>query len=268
MTVRRLLAVWLAGTLAATAAPVTAPALLATPAAPLAAQEEIVAQGNQAYQEGDWRAAIAAYEAVLEGGYTSAGLEYNLGNAYFKAGELGRSILHWERALRLSPGDADTRANLELARSLTADAVEPLPTFWLFSVVAWWIELLPRALLLALSVTAWLALATGLVVRIMARSDGAARTGRWVAVGGAVGVSLLGSTLLVRELGIGRAERAVILAEAVPVRSAPAEDDDLTLFEVHEGTRVRIDQRTGAWAEVVLDDGKVGWVPVDAMEVI
>ena len=57
-------------------------------------------------------------------------------------------------------------------------------------------------------------------------------------------VLVLGTNLIVRELGIGTPERAVILAESVSVRSAPAADDDLTVFEVHEGTRVRIDQRT------------------------
>jgi hypothetical protein len=60
----------------------------------------------------------------------------------------------------------------------------------------------------------------------------------------------------------------VILADAVPVRSAPADQDELTLFEIHEGTRVRIDERAGEWAEVVLDDGKVGWVPADVLEAI
>jgi hypothetical protein len=29
-----------------------------------------------------------------------------------------------------------------------------------------------------------------------------------------------------------------------------------------------VEQRTGMWAEVVLDDGKVGWVPGDVMEAI
>ena len=60
----------------------------------------------------------------------------------------------------------------------------------------------------------------------------------------------------------------MILADAVPVRSAPADQDELTLFEIHEGTRVRIDQRAGEWAEIVLEDGKVGWVPADVMGVI
>ncbi len=63
-------------------------------------------------------------------------------------------------------------------------------------------------------------------------------------------------------------EGAVILADAVPVRSAPAAEDDVILFEIHEGTRVRIDRRTGEWVEVVLDDGKVGWVREEVLEVI
>jgi len=40
------------------------------------------------------------------------------------------------------------------------------------------------------------------------------------------------------------------------------------VFTLHEGARVRIDQRTGEWAEVVLADGKVGWVKTAALEII
>lgn len=231
-------------------------------------QQEIVARGNQAYQDGDYRAAIESYEAVLEAGFRSAGLEYNLGNAYFKAGELGRAILHWERALELSPGDPDTRANLELARSLTVDAVEPLPRFWLAAFVSWWIRLLPRVWLIGLVALGWTALTGGIVLRIVGRASWTAGVGRWTSYAGALVLLLLGPPLVVRETGVGTPERAVVLAAAVPVRSAPAAEDDLTLFEIHEGTRVRIDQRAGGWLEIVLDDGNVGWVPDDAVETI
>jgi len=241
--------------------------LLAMPAA-VVAQDEIVDRGNAAYQEGDYAAAIEAYEAVLAGGFTSAGLQYNLGNAYFKAGALGQSILHWERALVLSPGDPDIRANLELARSITTDAIEPMPTFWLVSVVNGWVDLMPTSLLLLVAGGAWLAVTLGVMLRVLGRHERLVALGRLSMLAGIPILVLFGGTLLVRELGIGRADRGVVLVEAVPVRSAPAEDDDLTLFEVHEGTRVRIDQRTGSWVEVVLDDGKVGWIPVEAMEII
>ena len=108
----------------------------------------------------------------------------------------------------------------------------------------------------------------GLTARVLARRETTAWAGSWVARIGAVVVLVMGTTLVLREARIGQAERAVVLAEVVAVRSAPADDDDLTLFEVHEGTHLRIDQRAGAWAEVVLDDGKVGWIPTDAIGVI
>lgn len=232
------------------------------------AQEEILASGNQLYQQGDFTAALAAYQAVLDGGFESAALHYNLGNAYFKTGDLGRAILGWERARSLDPSDPDVLANLSLARSLTADAIEPLPRFWLFSAAALWVDLLARGLLIAVVAAAWVAVAVGLVVRILSRREDARRVGTWAAVVGGAVVLVFGTNLFVRELGIGRAERGVILADAVPVRSAPADEDDLTLFEIHEGTLVRVDQRAGAWVEVVLEDGKVGWVPAEVLEVI
>jgi hypothetical protein len=107
-----------------------------------------------------------------------------------------------------------------------------------------------------------------LAVRTLVRRDDVRRVGGWTATLAGVVVLVLGVNLFVRELGLGRDERGVILADVVPVRSAPAEQDDLMLFEIHEGTLVRIDQRAGDWAEVVLEDGKVGWVPADVMGVI
>jgi tetratricopeptide (TPR) repeat protein len=234
----------------------------------LHAQEEIFEQGNQLYLEADFTGAAEAYEAVLDAGFESFALHYNLGNAHFKAGELGLAILAWERARALAPSDPDVLANLELARSQTVDAIEPIPRFWLLSVASWWVGLLPRGALIALVAAAWLIVGAGVAVRVLARRAEVANVGTWAALVGAVVVLVFGTNLFVRELGIGSPERGVILADAVPVRSAPADQDDLTLFEIHEGTRVRIDERAGEWAEVVLDDGKVGWVLAEVFEEI
>lgn len=242
-------------------------AMMSVPA-DLAGQQEIFQRGNLAYQEGDFQAAIEAYETVLSAGYDGAELRYNLGNAYFKASDLGRSILEWERALERSRGLEDAAANLALARTLTVDAVEPLPSFWLLAALSWWVDLLPRGWLLATVGGAWLLVTGGVAARVLTRGSGQRALASWVAAGGAVVLVLFGSSLAVRELGIGRAERGVVLADAVQVRSAPSANDDLTVFEVHEGTTVRVDQRTGDWVEIVLADGKVGWVPADVMETI
>ncbi len=59
-----------------------------------------------------------------------------------------------------------------------------------------------------------------------------------------------------------------MMSEQTPVQSAPAADPSLQLFTVHEGTVVRIDRRSEDWVEVVLEDGKVGWVHTGTLETI
>ena len=205
-------------------------------AGPLAAQEAFFDEGNRRYQEGDYAGAIELYERILESGVESGELHYNLGNAWFRLGALGPAILHYERARRIMPRDGDLRANLALARALTVDQVTPLPGFWLFRVARWWVDLLSRPALLAVVTLAWLTAAAG-------------------------GVALVfGLSLLVRELEVGRPDEAVIMAEEAAVRSAPADDEALLIFTVHEGTKVRVERRSDEWVEIVLEDGKVGWV--------
>ena len=235
---------------------------------PAEGQDEIYQQGNQLYQEGDFAGALEAYQAVLQAGFESADLYYNLGNAFFKTGELGRSILHYERALRLRPQDPDTQANLELARSLTADEIEPLPRFWVLSVLSWWVHLFPRRGLSLLVVLAYLLGAGGLGVRILSQRPGPARAGMWLAAGCGLALLVFGSTMMAREGVLGGTQWGIILTEEVAVQSAPSSEDDLTLFHVHEGTKVRLDQVTDVWSEVVLEDGRVGWVPSRALEPI
>lgn len=78
----------------------------------------------------------------------------------------------------------------------------------------------------------------------------------------------LGGTFLARETGVGQPEEAVVLAPEARVLSAPSAEGGLTIFTLHEGTKVRIDRRTDGWAEIVLADGKVGWLELKVLEVI
>jgi hypothetical protein len=242
-------------------------AVLVTPR-PVAAQVEFYQEGNRLYQEGDFEDALASYLRLVEAGFESAQVYYNIGNAYFKLGDLAQSILYYERARRLLPGDEDVQANLDLARSLTVDEIEPLPRFWLFSAVEWWVDLLPRTLLIAVVVASYL-IGTGVVLLlILKRGAAVAVWGRWIALASGVVFLLFGLNLTLREFELGRAHEAVVLQTQVDVMSAPLDDETLTIFTVHEGTKVRIDRLSEDWAEVALEDGRVGWVPVGVLETI
>lgn len=243
-------------------------ALMAVVSARAGAQEEIFQNGNRLYQEGRYAEAVEAWQRVREAGFTSAAIHFNLGNAYFKLGRLGPAILEYERAGRIAPGDEDVAANLRLARSVTADDIEPLPRFWLLAAWDWWVDLLPLGALGWATAGSWLLAGGGLVLLILARGPGSRRLGA-VALTTAAGTTLLlGLNLAVRELGLGRPEEAVVMAVEVGVKSAPTEDPNLTIFNIHEGTVVQVERHSDAWAEIKLEDGRVGWVPASVFEAI
>ena len=79
---------------------------------------------------------------------------------------------------------------------------------------------------------------------------------------------IFGGTMVLRETEFGRPVEAVVMAQEVQVLSAPSTQGGLTVFTLHAGTKVRVDQRANEWAEVVLADGKVGWLPLDVLALI
>ena len=104
------------------------------------------AEGDSAYIKDDYATAIQIYESLLKNG-ESADVYYNLGNSYYKAGEIAKAVLNYERALLMKPGNSDIRANLEVARAKTIDKVEPVPEVFF---VSW-----TKALINSMSVDAW-----------------------------------------------------------------------------------------------------------------
>ena len=81
-------------------------------------------EANAAYAEGRYGEAAAMYQSLLDE-QPDAQVYYNLGNTYFKQGELAQSILAYERALRLNPNDKDAKYNLAFAQSRALVVIQP-----------------------------------------------------------------------------------------------------------------------------------------------
>jgi SH3-like domain-containing protein len=62
-------------------------------------------------------------------------------------------------------------------------------------------------------------------------------------------------------------EQAVILADKVSLHSAPDETSQ-ELLALHVGTTVTVVKRLEGWYEVRLTDGRQGWMPHDAGEIV
>lgn len=83
--------------------------------------QSLAEQADAAYAADEFTKAIELYnEAISEDG-TSSTLFYNLGNAYYRAGQPGKAILNYRRALKLNPANSDAKENLEFVNSKIID---------------------------------------------------------------------------------------------------------------------------------------------------
>ncbi|MCK5147429.1 hypothetical protein KAR48_11770 [bacterium] len=225
--------------------------------------DEVFNLANTAYNNGDFEAARDAYQELWSRGINAGELAYNLGNCYYKLDQIGPAVLFYERASRLMPGDENVSANLLLATESIVDKIDARDPFFL---VKWWKlsnSFLSYKLLLIMAIVFYGTLIVAIALLIWTRRVAILRGLAIVS-----GILCLVSTLLLRGqwLEIHRQDQAVIMTESVSVMSAPNEEMAVELFVIHEGLKVTIDQVSELWTEIILPDGKVGWVNKDALE--
>ena len=220
---------------------------------------------DSAYVHEEYDEAIQIYEKLLKQG-DDANVYFNLGNAYYRNKDYTHAILNYERALLLNPGDADIRFNLDMARAKTIDRIVPKSEMFF---VSWY-----NSLVNITSVDGWakIAVSTFILMLIL------------------IILYLLNDKVLIRRLTLYLSElmlvffilsnifalaqkhqlenrnTAIITASSVSVKSTPAKNGT-DLFVIHEGTKVQItDNSMAGWKEVVLADGKKGWLETSQIE--
>jgi len=214
--------------------------------------EETFDQGNAAYEQGDYQAAVDAYEQLIESGVVSAAVFHNLGNAYYRCGRLGAAIANYERAIDIDTGRENARANLSTCvRQTERQMARPRPPDWERSLLFWHYDLSPRASRRA-AVVFWLALWGLLALRLVRPSGHLTRA----AVVAAILAAALGGSAWVKAHGD---LYAVADAGEAPVHYGTS-DEETVRFYLYAGDRVVVDRREQGWARVRTADGERGWV--------
>ena len=224
--------------------------------------------GVQAYTDGKFSDASAAWTSIEESGQKSAKLYYNLGNAWFKQGNYPKAILNYERALRLDPSYSDARYNLEFTNNFVQDKIEPVPEFILKSFA--------RKICYLMSSNAWAAIflvlfAAALVMGLLfllGSSVGKRRVGFYCGIvllllsAGALSFSIWQKSDSVKT------DTAIVMSPVSSVKSSPSSGSSKDLFVIHEGTKVTILDEVGSWKNIALADGRQGWITSNELEVI
>ena len=224
-------------------------------------------RGNAAYSKGQYEQAAVDYQKIVDAGYQSVAVYFNLGNAYYRTGDIAASILYYEKAHKLAPSDEDINYNIRFANARTSDKVEQVPEFF---VTKWWNSFILSFsvnTLATLSVLCMLA-GCGLLVLYLFTNTVIVKRSSFYAGLLVIVVAIVFVFMANRqESYFAGHQQAIIFSNSVTAKNEP-DANGKPLFIVHEGTKVNVLQQTDTWMEVELPNGNAGWIAVtDAKDI-
>jgi tetratricopeptide (TPR) repeat protein len=216
-------------------------------------------EANQAYKKHQFQQAIDGYLHLIENGPENGQVYYNLGNAYFRLGDLGRAILSYERARLLIPRDGDLAFNLSHARNQTQDASMDLQMSSLSDVLGLGglnrYEAFFGFALLNLLFSALLC------IRLYKKTEWT----YYLSIFMAIVISIAGCALALKWVAWVTDDRAVVLSEEVLVQAGP-DSRDTVLFKLHAGTLVHVERTEDDWTLLQVSEDKRGWAASNQLE--
>lgn len=216
-------------------------------------------EASQAYKNHQFQQAADGYRRLIENGYENGAVYYNLGNAYFRLGDLGRAILSYERARLLIPRDNDLAFNLSHARNQAQDAFTDLQMSSLSDFLG--LEGLNRYEVFFGFVLLNLLFFSLLCIRLYKKTEWT----YYLSIFLTILISIGGCASALKWYTWASDNRAVILSEEIVVQAGP-DSRDTVLFKLHAGTVVRVERTENDWTLLQLSKDKRGWAESNQLE--
>jgi len=222
--------------------------------------DSLVIMANKAYSEGDYHVAISLYEDVINSGFESAELYYNLGNAYYKVNQIPGAIFNYEKEKKIKPNDERINFNLAIVNRKVIDKIEEVPQLFIWD---WWrtfYNIFSERIWTIISIVSFSLVFILLTVFLLSKTIVLRKISFWTAVLMLLVtfISLSNAYILYRKTTTEM--EAVIFTPTITVKSSP-DKNSVDLFVLHEGTKVKIlDDEISNWYEIEIADGSEGWL--------
>ncbi len=207
----------------------------------------------QQYKTGKFSEAAKGFESLASGSIKNPYLYYNTGNAYLKAGDLGRAILWYERAKYLLPNDPDLNFNLDYAMGLVKDKNESSPE--IMDILFFWDRLFPARVIQGSAVFFSFVFFAWASIRAIKNKKIFSGTGIMLCVI----FFLVTMMAMVQYQQKAFRPNAVIVQDEVSVRSGIT-DTSTKLFSLHAGTKVSVEEERQGYLKIRFSKDRVGWV--------
>ncbi len=224
-------------------------------------------EADSAFAKENYQEAVELYSQIAAQ-TVSADVYYNLGCAYYRLDSIAQSVLCFERAAKYNPGDRDVRFNLDLARSKTVDKISVKHDMIIVTLFRSLVNMMDVQSWTRLSMVLYALFFVALGVYFIARKTSVKKVGFFTTAFFAVLLVFCVICAFKQKEYLQDNSRGIVMASSITVRSTPMESGN-ELFILHEGARVKVlDNSLKDWAEVEIDDGKIGWLPKSAYELI
>tara|TARA_B100002052_G_C15843281_1_gene581225 strand:- start:601 stop:1446 length:846 start_codon:yes stop_codon:yes gene_type:complete len=241
-------------------------------------QETILAEAQSLYDEAtklvrtdpeaadsSFRDSAERFQLLVDDGIVNGALYYDLGNAYFQAGDLGQAIANYLRANQLIPNDPRLDANLAHARTLVRPQVVKEGSDALLHRLTFWHHGWPIQWRLIIFGIAWVGLWIALLVRTNIRYPGF----RWILGTTTAAAIAFGLSSLLTMTEHSTLERGVLIKDEVVVRKGNADSFSPQFEEpVNQGLEFRVLEQRPEWLHIELMNGQSGWIPKSDAEII
>lgn len=226
--------------------------------------EELFVKANELYNEHAYDSAARAYENIINKGYSSAELYYNLGNSYYKLRNYPKAILYYEKSLKLEPNNEDTKHNIEIAKAFISDKIESVPDLF---IKTWWNKLSNLLTLNSWAIVSIIILGCMLICIFIYLTSRTRTLKKSMFFASLIFIMLTICTFSISTKKynyIKSNKEGIIMVSTITVKSSPSLSS-VDLFVLHEGTKVKILDNTGEWEKIKIANGSIGWIPSSTM---
>jgi len=214
--------------------------------------------GNQAMLQEDFEIAIDNYEQILNQGNSHPDLYYNIGNAYYRLNKIGNAVWAYEKGLQLDPRDKDLQFNLSLTNARVRDRIE-IPQSML--LLEQYRALKKSTTLVDIVLIAAAIFMLGAFIYFLKKYY------RWQSIWiSRIIITFFVLSIFVHLIALDKyyeisdTKEVIIVKSEVEIFSAPFDRRETVLFRLHEGVKAEITQEQPDWIEIILIDGKKGWI--------
>lgn len=165
----------------------------------------------------------------------------------------------------MAPGDTDIAHNLQMAQLYIVDKIEVPPPFFLFK---WWSDMkkwLGIDLLGLFALVTYNLFMVLIFFRLLVKKQRIRTLLRVVHIPATILFVFASIFFTLRLHEEKNLIEGVVIVDRVDVKSSPADDGE-EVFALHEGIKVRITESSGEYVRILLADGKVGWLHMEAVE--